>query len=99
MFSSKVKFTWSIREELESWVGFWLPEGTSTDVSVSEGMLSSSRRKESLMFCRLRSSVSELVEDRFLRFLHDGEEEFTVSGEIEGPIADSFRVSKKQSKF
>ena len=57
-------------------------------VSESEGILSSSRRKESLTFCLFISST-ESVEDRF-RFLAKGEEDF-CSEETEGPIIELSR--------
>ena len=51
------------------------------------------------MFCRLESSVSELVDDKFLRFLHEGKDEFTVSEEIEGPMTDSSGVTEFGGHF
>ena len=63
-------------------------ELSSAVVSKSEGILSSSIRKESLTFCLFISS-SEFVEDRF-RFLDKGEED-VCSEETEGPIIESFR--------
>ena len=60
----------------------------SAVVSESEGILSSSRRKESLTFCLFISSA-ESVEDRF-RFLDKGDED-VCSEETEGPIAELFR--------
>ena len=57
-------------------------------VSESEGILSSSKRKESFTFCLFVSST-ESVEDRF-RFLDKGEEDF-CSEETEGPIIELSR--------
>ena len=60
----------------------------SAVVSESEGILSSSRRKESLTFCLFISST-ESVEDRF-RFLDKGDQD-DCSEETEGPIIELCR--------
>ena len=42
----------------------------------------------------MESSVSEIVGERFLRFLEEGEDEVSLPVEIEGPIAESSKETK-----
>ena len=62
-----------------------------TEVSGSDGTLSSSSRNESLIFCLLGSPFSEFVDER-LRFLGEEDEFF----ETVGPITESSRDSELQ---